>query len=517
MNKYLTIICLLFFSTEITIAQKTNDWCDGNEPKSFANYVESVGIDVISDLNQIRRENIYKMPVKWHVMHGTNPNGSLIRAATWDRILDAMCTMNAHYDSVGFKYILNDPVDFYINNTYYNLASKQVGETMMGALNQANRINAYLINLTNLSLCGWATFPGTGAGTGNRQGGVFIGVNGNCFSATNTTVSHELGHYFGLAHPFQTTSDNPTNIQNAERVTRNTNEVAPRLSANCATTADRFCDTRADYIGQRWNCNSTTFTQRDVNNDLFNPDPSLFMSYSDDACQSRFSPQQSATMVYFLLNARNYLNSTSFPNTWQPVTGVTNMLSPSFLGYEPRNFISFRWNSIPNATRYLVQVSSAANFSSNAILLDTVVADTSFFMNATNRFPTSPTQVYRWRVRGFNPEFTCGSFALPNATQGAFYLTFGLDAPQLESASFRVFPSLLTEQRTVQVQLSALQANKTMLRLFDISGKMIATTELSNQIDQQFEYTMPSDLGKGIYLLQITHGNQTSNHKLVLQ
>ena len=109
-----------------------------------------------------------------------------------------------------------------------------------------------------------------------RQGAVYMGI--ACSGPGNTTLAHELGHFLNLPHPFDGTSGQPAAVW-AERVTRNPQEPPPRYSANCTTAGDRFCDPRADYRDNRWNCPDPS-ALLDINADPFNPDETLYMSYS---------------------------------------------------------------------------------------------------------------------------------------------------------------------------------------------------------------------------------------------
>ncbi|MBL7763449.1 MAG: T9SS type A sorting domain-containing protein [Chitinophagaceae bacterium] len=77
------------------------------------------------------------------------------------------------------------------------------------AWNTDNYLNIWVCNLAN-DLLGYATFPGDGSPNeqgvvidfGSLPGGSLTGFNGG------KTLTHELGHYFNLYHPWGTGSDN---------------------------------------------------------------------------------------------------------------------------------------------------------------------------------------------------------------------------------------------------------------------------------------------------------------------
>ena len=68
---------------------------------------------------------------------------------------------------------------------------------------------------------------------------------------------------------------------------------------NCDIAGDGFCDTPADYLNYRWNCNNqglSNVTQTDPLGEKLKSDGSLIMSYSSDVCSYRFSEEQIAAM-----------------------------------------------------------------------------------------------------------------------------------------------------------------------------------------------------------------------------
>lgn len=105
------------------------------------------------------------------------------------------------------------------------------------------------------------------------------------------TVPHEMGHFFGLYHTFETDLGN-------EFVN----------GSNCATTGDLLCDTPADIDpapigpGCVW-----SGTNRDANNDYYTPILGNIMSYHPDSCPGSFTVDQYNRMIYNYLNNRNYL------------------------------------------------------------------------------------------------------------------------------------------------------------------------------------------------------------------
>lgn len=109
-------------------------------------------------------------------------------------------------------------------------------------------------------------------------------------SGMGGVIVHEVGHYFGLYHTFETS-----------------NGIEFVNGTNCATTGDLICDTPADIdpapiaAGCIWNG-----TNRDPNNDYYTPMLGNIMSYHN-GCPEAFTIGQYNRVIWSYLNFRNYL------------------------------------------------------------------------------------------------------------------------------------------------------------------------------------------------------------------
>jgi len=144
-------------------------------------------------------------------------------------------------------------------------------------------INVYLSRVIttspNDSVCGMGAFPG---------GDDAIWMSKACL--TGKTFPHEMGHFFGLHHTFE------TNL-GIELVN----------GSNCSTTGDLICDTPADPDGGTSNdCQLSPYTQ-DANGDWYVPHIGNIMSYYSDGCSCSFTPQQYNRMCQQYLTLRFYL------------------------------------------------------------------------------------------------------------------------------------------------------------------------------------------------------------------
>lgn len=164
----------------------------------------------------------------------------------------------------------------YIDNfLYLEVDEDKQWEEMQVSYNLKNRINVYYVNtILNPAGEGFATFVGI---NDTISGGIVLSIDGE------KGLSHEMGHYFGLKHTFETDDG-------AELVD----------GSNCATTGDKICDTPADPNStiNAITCEFTSMVQ-DANGQYYNPLVNNMMSYysTDCLCNPSFTREQYKRMA----------------------------------------------------------------------------------------------------------------------------------------------------------------------------------------------------------------------------
>lgn len=171
----------------------------------------------------------------------------------------------------------------YIDNFRYNDIIDERRDEMMAKYHVENRINLFMISEFDPdgNKCGDADLNGV---TYKKHIGIVI-KKGDCHNPT--VFIHEMGHFFGLPHTFDT---------------ENGLELAD--GSNCETAGDGVCDTPADpyvdgndesaYVNA--NCEFIS-NQKDSNGDFYDPDVSNIMSYYSKCRCSGFTDGQYRKMA----------------------------------------------------------------------------------------------------------------------------------------------------------------------------------------------------------------------------
>lgn len=217
--------------------------------------------------------------------------------------------MNEYYGNAGIHFFITEIVD--IEGDYTNVYPEQEAE-LVQMYNEVNVINIYTVpnvyNSSGSSLCGYAYYPGGP----NR-----IMMANSCFT-NGSTLSHEMGHFFGLLH-----------THGSSNTTNSTDELAD--GSNGATAGDRIPDTPSDPKLSNsvvtTSCNYTG-SYLDNNGQPHQPDPHNIMSYSRKSCRDVLTPGQYGVIMYNLKNTRNDLQQEDTYVCFDPLSELSNCDAP---------------------------------------------------------------------------------------------------------------------------------------------------------------------------------------------
>lgn len=319
------------------------------------------------------------LPIKIHIVGDDNGAGYFDAAEAYRLI----CELNEDYQPSNFYFYVSGDLH-YINNTAYYNHDFNDGENMMNQYNVNNVINIYIVE-NPADNCGYFSW-----------GGDALAVAKLCSGNNSTTLTHELGHYFGLPHTFSGWEGAFENSILTNPIPNNEQERVD--GSNCANTADTFCDTPADYLSYRWLC-PYNGDLTDPTGTPIEPDQTLYMSYSSDDCQGRFSNEQIGAMHAMLNDYRSELINPAPSHTDTPYSTYIYYPPGGSLVIDPDHILC-SWRPIVNADRYLLTLTPSGNLGDKVQIYTT---DTFYVANL------SANKTYTMKVLPLNNGNTCAT------------------------------------------------------------------------------------------------------------
>ena len=219
--------------------------------------------------NDSRDDSLLIVYVAWHVIHASNNAGNLTDA----QIEYQIQVMNYDFQEHNIAFIL-DTIDRTANDTWFEGWDPDNGGMDTQGMQTLNYDPYHYLNIYSAELaggagfvtCGYTWWP-TNYGEGHyRQG---ISIDYRCIaggSYGDDTATHEIGHYFGLYHTFQT---------------------------NCSAPDDAVADTPRNHSDYLHGCNSS---QDSCPDDPGNDPVSNYMNYSSVGCTNNFTLGQKDRM-----------------------------------------------------------------------------------------------------------------------------------------------------------------------------------------------------------------------------
>ena len=273
MHRILHVTLLITLAAFRLFSQSQTDCATPTDPRFLEKLRQHRSMMATHEQQEYRNMNMY--PVTLHIMRLDDGTGGLDPDSATVLLHD----INDLLEPAGINLFLCSDIQFIDDSDLYNY-KKSMESSLLSGCCQPNTIYLYFHNpFTTPSgnpLCGYAYFPGWKD---------MVVVGRNC-AQDGSTLVHEFGHYFGLIHTHGISNLNLTD------------ELADY--SNCAAAGDDICDTPADPKLDQ-NVDSTclyTGTGSDANGQLFDPDPSNFMSYAPKPCRFQFTPGQYNRMSY---------------------------------------------------------------------------------------------------------------------------------------------------------------------------------------------------------------------------
>lgn len=293
MRIFLNLILLLkvLLISATTFGQHATPKCGTTFFYGLVNQAGGAHIPVVTaNCQQIQKVN-KKFQVSLHI--GVSNLG--FQNVTEENITEAFEKLNSDFSPIGFEFevCLSEIMEDDRFDSLTVLPGNDEFVTMTSIYYEPNTINVYLVDSveTELGLVG-----GFAVGPGGLDA---IVMDKTYINDEDDVFTHEMGHFFGLYHTFETEFGEETVD-----------------GANCETAGDLICDTGADPVpvpgpdpqaDEDDLCNYRGPTFLDSNGDWYVPPTDNFMSYYQTECTCRFTIGQYNRMVDQYLTLRNYL------------------------------------------------------------------------------------------------------------------------------------------------------------------------------------------------------------------
>lgn len=494
--KYIITLLAVFAFGQIGSAQ----WCGTDQsPESIARLLENKNIYYTTESKERSQVDIY-VPIKFHLVADQNGEGRIEEY----KVFNELCNLNDAYNKHGIYFFKQGGFNYINNKTLYEDPSSN------GPAMSANK-TAFGNSALNIFITLSAQSP-NGQGTTLGYYSPFydvVVIKKDQIGVFNGTVPHEVGHFFSLAHTFlgwESEAYDPAVHGNPLNSLISPDGLISELmdGSNCEIAGDYLCDTNPDYnFGFGWSgCSEYTIQVKDFNGDLIDVDEENFMGYFIGCDDYHFSLLQVEMMKTDHASPdRDYLQ-TSVTVSGESTFGNIMYSSPDEDEFvESYNYVEVEWNSIPNATKYYVEVSLKNG------------ADQRMYSTGSTKYvikDLDPDKPYKFKVAAVNDYPGC---AVIGNTR--FFNTGNLlSASDVEEFGITIRPNIL--QVNDGFVVNSPSTMNVQMYISNVTGQRnkITTNQL---VKGDNEIMLPSNLGSGIHFIAIESEGKIQTSKLIIQ
>lgn len=501
-----TFFSMIFLAFAATLAAQPQTPPCGMSPEDVA----ELNVRLLQNLEALRNNpnplefrTVRNVPLTFHMVANTDASG---RVAELD-VFEQLCALNEDYAGMDIQFYIKK-LNYINNSTVHQTHANAF--PFMQFQRDLGSVNIWIVQD--------ATPAGDGLGTtlGYYSPGFDWIVMRKDEIGDGASLSHELGHYFSLDHPFNGWDFEPYDpaIHGTPAPATSPGGVPTEKQdgSNCATAGDYLCDTAPDYnLGFGWpNCNYTGGA-KDPMNVVIDPDEKLFMGYFLNCPRAEyyFSSQQqqlinqdlSTRATLPIGNIRRVILSSTF--NFQVITQVPQLVYPINNEVTPGyNSVTFTWNGVPGSDAFILEVSRLPNMS--VLSYTDLVFGTS--KTVTN---LQADKSYYWRIKPLNYYYACAPFT----ATGLFKTGTATSINDLPFVSeWSVSPNPVADGAQLFVNVESSQLFNSEIALYSATGQAVKVMNNQAIVPGKNSIVVPvNDLQAGVYFLslQTTEGRLT--------
>lgn len=458
------------------------------------------------------RTGVRWVPIQFHILEDNN-GGNRVDAVD---VLEMLCALNEDYLDQDIQFFMKHEFNFIKNSsvnanpTFTNIPSSGVPNNpfAQSVLSGAKVFGAINIFITK-------DIPGDFGQTLGYYLPSFdyLVLRRTQVSALKVeTLTHELGHFFTLPHPFLGWDGEPWEEAvhgNPAPVTSPGGVQTERVDgSNCTFAGDGFCDTKPNYLfGFSWpNCNYAG-NCLDPNSEAVAPgvQEENYMAYFT-GCASEFTSEQKAAIAADL-DARTSLHTTLDPD----ITAFTDAPTQNYPidGEETPlyNVVGFDWEPVGGATSYLVEVDRQPTFSFNPSVK---FVSGGTYVEFEDVFDANKT--YYWRVKALKEGNVCGEVLSTSFRTGT---VTGISEIK-EVLAYTISPNPISAGEILNINIETNETFDAVINVYNLSGQKIKEVNTTFGFGTTNQQLSVSDMSEGMYIISIESENGVLTEKVVV-
>jgi hypothetical protein len=456
------------------------------------------------------RTGVMWVPIQFHILEDSD-GGNRVDAL---KVLEMLCALNEDYLDQDIQFYMKDGFNF-VQSTSVN-SNPNIGGPNSNPFAQSTMVSEKVLGAINIYIT--KDIPGGIGGQGTTLGFYsptfdWLVLRRSVISGPAVeTLTHELGHFFTLAHPFlgwdgqywqEAIHGNPAPINSPGG-----QKTELMNGSNCTFAADGFCDTNPNYgFGFGWpNCNYNGNCQDPNGTPVASGvQEDNYMAYFI-GCASTFTPEQKAAIAVDLAN-RTSLNTTLDPDitpfTESPIQNypIDGETTPLY------NVVGFDWEPVAGATSYLVEVGKHPAYNVDP-QLKFVSGGT--YVEFEDIFDED--KKYYWRIKALKDGNVCGEVVSTSFETG---IISGVREIK-EVLNHTISPNPISAGEILNIRIETNEVFDAVINVYNLSGQKIKEVNTTFGHGTTNHQLSVSDLSEGMYIISIDSENGVLTEKVVV-